>query len=156
GWNTREYSWDLTAGVTQQIAPRVSVELDYIRRTWGNLAATTNRALTPADFDAFTYTTPADPKLPNGGNYPVTFYDTKPAKAFLFDNYRTFTDNVGGASNNFNGVDMTVNARLRDVTVQGGFSTGNIVEDDCGVVRAHPETYNFPFWGGTSAFITDS
>ena len=25
GWNTREYSWDLTAGVTQEIAPRVSL-----------------------------------------------------------------------------------------------------------------------------------
>jgi hypothetical protein len=39
------------------------------------------------------------------------------------------------------------------VTVQGGFSTGNRVEDDCGVVKAHPETYIFPFWGGTSAFF---
>ena len=37
GWNKREYSWDLTAGVTQEIAPRVSLEVDYIRRTWGNL-----------------------------------------------------------------------------------------------------------------------
>ena len=44
GWNTREYSWDLTAGVTQQVAPRVSVEVDYVRRSWGNLQATINRA----------------------------------------------------------------------------------------------------------------
>src|SRR6185295_1279019 len=39
GWNTREHSWDLSAGVTQQIAPRVSVEVNYIHRSWGNLPA---------------------------------------------------------------------------------------------------------------------
>ena len=58
GWNSREYSWDLTAGVTQQIAPRVSVEVDYIRRSWGNLTAQVNRAWTPADFDSFIYSVP--------------------------------------------------------------------------------------------------
>ena len=41
------------AGITQQIAPRVSVQVDYIRRSWGNLTATVNRAWTPADFDTF-------------------------------------------------------------------------------------------------------
>ena len=39
GWNAREYSWDMNLGVTQQVAPRVSVQLDYIRRSWGNLPA---------------------------------------------------------------------------------------------------------------------
>ena len=48
---------------------------------------------------------------------------------------------------------MTVNARLRDVTVQGGFSTGNVVEDSCGVVTKHPEFYIFGPWGGTDPFL---
>jgi hypothetical protein len=156
GWNTREYSWDLTASIVQEVAPRVSVEVSYVRRTWGNMATTVNNALTPADFDAFTYNVPSDPKLPNNGGYPLTFYDIKPEKYGQYDNFRSFADNVGGAFDHFNGVDVTVNARLRDVTVQGGFSTGNRVEDDCGVVQAHPETYIFPFWGGTSGFITES
>ena len=51
---------------------------------------------------------------------------------------------------------MTVNARLRDVTVQAGFSTGNRVEDDCGLVQAHPEVYIFAPWGGSSPFFADS
>jgi hypothetical protein len=42
------------------------------------------------------------------------------------------------------------------VTVQAGFSTGNRVEDDCGVVAAHPETYIFAGWGGSSPFFADS
>jgi hypothetical protein len=153
GWNTREYSWDLSAGVTQRVAPRVSVELDYIRRSWGNLPATINRAWTPADFDSFVYNVPADSKLPGGGNYALTFYDVKPGKFQQFDNFLTFADNAGGAFNKFNGVDFTVNARLRDVTLQGGTSSGNVVEDSCGVVAKHPDFYIFGPWGGTDPFL---
>ena len=153
GWNTREYSWDLSAGVTQQIAPRVSVQVDYIRRSWGNLPATINRAWTPADFDSFVYNVPADPRLPGGGNYPLTFYDVKPGKFQSLDNFLTFADNVGGAFNKFNGVDFTVNARLPGVTLQGGTSTGNVVEDSCGVVTNHPDFYIFGPWGGTDPFL---
>ncbi len=153
GWNKREYSWDVTAGVTQEVFPRVSVEVNYIRRTWGNLKTTINRALTPADFDTFTYNVPRDPKLPGGGGYPLVFRDVKPNKFGILDNFQTFTDNIGGSSNNYNGVDFNVNARLRDVTIQGGTSTGNVVEDECGVVAAHPEMYIFTGWGGTLDFF---
>ena len=109
----------MTAGVTQQVAPRVSVEVDYVRRTWGNLLYTVNRATTPADFDSFVFNVPADTRLPGGGNYSLTFLDLKPAKFGQFDNYRSFSDSLGGASNSFNGVDVTVNARLRVVTHPG-------------------------------------
>jgi len=150
GWNSREYSWDLNAGVTQQIAPRVSVELDYIRRSWGNLTATVNRAISPADFDSFIYTVPQDSRLPGGGGYNLTFMDIKPGKFGLADNYLTFADNVGGAYNKFNGVDFTVNARLHSLTLQGGTSSGNVIEDSCGVVQNHPEFYISSLgWGGT-------
>src|SRR5688500_2399141 len=153
GWNKREYSWDLTAGITQEIIPRVSVEVDYIRRSWGNLKTTINRALTPADFDTFVHNVPSDPRLPGGGGYALTFRDVKPAKFGVFDNFQTFTDNIGGSSNSYNGVDVTVNARLRQVTIQGGSSTGNVIEDECGVVAQHPEMYIFAAWGGTLDFF---
>jgi Carboxypeptidase regulatory-like domain len=154
GWNSREYSWDVTAGVTQQIAPRVSVQVDYVRRSWGNLTATVNRAWTPADFDTFTFNVPPDPKLPGGGGYALTFRDIKPgAYTRAADNFLSFADNLGGAYNKFNGVDVTVNARLRDVTIQGGTSSGNVVEDSCGVVTNHPEYFIFGPWGGTGGFL---
>jgi hypothetical protein len=149
GWNKREYSWDVTAGVSQQVAARVSVEVTYIRRTWGNLLYTVNRATTPADFDSFVYHVPADARLPDGGNYSLTFLDPKPGKFGQFDNYRSFADNLGGASNTFNGVDVTVNARLRAVTVQGGTSSGNVVEDECGLAAQHPDIYVPASNGGT-------
>ena len=84
----------------------------------------------------------------------MTFRDIKPgAYTRAADNFLTFADNVGGASNKFNGVDVTVNARLRNVTLQGGTSSGNVVEDSCGVVTAHPEYYIFGPWGGTGGFL---
>jgi hypothetical protein len=153
GWNKREYSWDLTAGITQEVLPRVSVEVDYIRRSWGNLKTTINRALTPADFDTFIYNVPQDSRLPGGGGYALTFRDPKPGKFGVIDNFQTFTDNIGGSSNTFNGFDVTVNARLQNVTIQGGTSTGNVVEDECGVVEQHPEMYIFAGWGGTLDFF---
>jgi hypothetical protein len=154
GWNKREYSWDLTTGVTQQIAPRVSVEVDYIRRTWGNLKTNVNRALTPADFDTFVYNVPKDPKLPGGGGYPLTFRDVKPAKFGIYDNFQTFTSKLGGSSNSYNGVDFSANVRLRNVTIQGGTSTGNVVEDECGLVAQHPEIYISGLgWGGALDFF---
>jgi hypothetical protein len=153
GWNTREYSWDLTLGLQQQLAPRVSVEVNYIRRSWGNLQTTINRAITPADFEAFTYHVPNDPLLGNNAGQTLTFYDLKASKFGVLDNFRTFTDNAGGAYNRFNGLDVSVNARLKNITIQGGTSSGNVVEDDCGVAAQHPETYIFGPWGGTDGFF---
>jgi carboxypeptidase family protein len=152
GWNKREHSWDLSVALSQQIAPRVSVEVSYNRRSWGNLQSTINRNLSPADFDTFTFTVPNDPKLASAGQ-TLTYFDLKPAKFGQIDNYLTFSDKVGGAFNTYNGVDFAVNARARAVVLQGGFSTGNVVEDNCGVAKAHPEVNIFGAWGGTLSFF---
>ena len=132
---------------------RVSLQVDYVRRSWGNLTAMVNDALTAADFDTFVYNVPQDPRLPGGGGYGLTFRDVKPASVQQIRNRLTFANEVGGAYNKFNGVDVTVNARLRDVTLQGGTSTGNVVEDSCGVVTENPEYYIFGPWGGTGGFL---
>jgi hypothetical protein len=150
GWNKREYSWDWTTTVSQQLAPRVSVELSYARRVWGNFQVTDNRAVGPADFDPFTIVAPADQRLPDGGGYSLQFYDINPAKFGRFDNFITFADNYGKQIYHFNGFDMNVNARFPfALTVQGGFSTGNMTEDDCEVGEKVPEIYILPGSGGT-------
>jgi hypothetical protein len=150
GWNKREYSWDLTATVSQQLAPRVSVELSYTRRVWGNFLVTDNRAVGAADFDSFTIVAPQDARLPDGGGYSLQFQDINPAKFGQFNNFITFADNFGKQINHFNGVDLNVNARLPfALTVQGGFSTGNVTENDCEIGAKLPEIYIPPGRTGT-------
>src|SRR5438094_8073083 len=42
---------------------------------------------------------------------------------------------------------------MRSVTIQGGTSSGNVVEDSCGAAKNHPEFYIFGPWGGTDPFL---
>jgi hypothetical protein len=154
GWNKREYSWDWTTTVSQQLAPRVSLELSYARRVWGNFQVTDNRAVGPADFDPFTIAVAQDPRLPDGGGYSLQFYDINPAKFGQFDNFITFSDNYGKQIYHFNGIDLNVNARFPfALTVQGGFSAGNMTEDDCEVGEKLPEIYVLPGSGGTLSAV---
>ncbi len=142
GWNVREYSWDLSAGIQQEIAPRTSLEITYVRRSWGNQTVTDNRAVGAADFDKFNLTAPVDSRLPNGGGYPVEgFYEVKANKFGLVDNYVTFARNFGqGRIETYNGVDFNVSARLRGgLTAQGGLNIGQSTLNDCDVWAALPE-----------------
>ena len=61
-----------TATVQHELVPRVSVELSYARRVYGNFLVTDNRAIGPADFDPFTVTAPIDSRLPGGGGNGIT------------------------------------------------------------------------------------
>ena len=144
GWNVREYSWDLSAGIQQQLAPRVSAEVTYVRRSWGNQTITDNRAYSAADFDRFALTAPSDPRLPDGGGYRVTgLYQLKADRPFgLTDNYVTHAKNFGdGRIERYNGVDAFVNASLSaGVQLRGGFSLWSQTFNDCAVAAAQPET----------------
>jgi hypothetical protein len=150
GWNKREYSWDFTATVSQQLAPRVSVELSYARRVWGNFLTTDNRAVVATDFDPYTIVAPLDARLPDGGGYSLQFYDIDPSKFGRFDNFITFSDNYGKQTNHYNGIDVNLNARFPfALTAQGGFSIGNVTENDCAVGEQVPEIYIPAAGGGT-------
>jgi len=143
GWGIRPYDWQWGVSVQQEIAPRVSVDVSYNRRWWGNFFFTDNRAISPADFDIATMTAPQNPNLPNGGGYPVSFY-TRNARTALgaTDNYYTFASDYGDVSTYWHGFDINVNARTRNgLTIQGGTSTGRGVRDYCAVMQKLPETY---------------
>ena len=142
GWGKRNFNWEFSAGVQHELAPRVSTEVGYFRRWYGNFPVTDNRSVSAADYDTFSLTAPSDPRLPGGGGYSISgLYDLKPAKFGLpLDNLISLSDNYGKQVEYWQGVDFTLNARPRNgMMVQGGLSTGRTVADNCEVVAKLPE-----------------
>ncbi|HXH24673.1 MAG TPA: hypothetical protein VNI78_05450, partial [Vicinamibacterales bacterium] len=133
GWGVRHWDWQFSVGVQQEVLPRVAVDVSYNRRWWGNFFVTDNRALGPADYDTVTLTAPVDPRLPNGGGYPVTFLTRNANQALGVNSpYYTTTSDFGDETHYWHGVDVTFNARLDNgLLIQGGTSTGRGVNDTC-------------------------
>ena len=141
GWGHRQRNWELSAGVQHELLPRISVDVGYFRRIWGNFQVTDDLSLSASDFDYFSITVPKDARLPNGGGYVLDgIRNVKPA-AFgrPAQEYNTLSGKFGKQIEHWNGVDVTVNARLNGLTLQAGTSTGKTTEDDCEVVAKLPE-----------------
>ena len=141
GWGKRDFNWELSAGVQREIVPRVSVDVSYFRRWYGNFIVTDNLAVGAADFDTFQFTAPTDARLPGGGGYTVSgLYNVNPTKFGQVGNYTTFSKNHGGQSLEYNGFSATANARPRSgLTLQGGVDTGITTADTCDLRRQLPE-----------------
>ncbi len=141
GWGVRASDWNLGVSVQQQIASRASVEIAYSRRWYQGFTVTDNQLVTAADYSPYSVTAPADPRLPGGGGYVVSgLYDVSPTRSGQFSNLITNSTGYGDEYQYFNGLDVTVNARMRNgLTVQGGTSTGKTVADACGVRANLPE-----------------
>jgi len=139
GWGKRGFNWEFTGSVQQEIVPRLGIEVQYARRWYGNIRVADDRAVTASDYDKFTFTVPSDSRLPDGGSYSLTGYDLR-AGARPQDLFVTLAENIGGASEHFDGVNVTVNARMMNgVRIQGGMGTGRQITDDCGAVAQAPE-----------------
>ena len=142
GWGVRPYNWDFSASVQRELIPRLSASFGYFRRIYGNFLVTDNLALAPADFTSFSIPVPADPRLPGGGGVTLAgLYDVVPAKFGGTNNLVTAASNYGTQTEHWNGVDLNVEARLRNsLTLQGGFSNGRTVTDNCEIVAKVPES----------------
>ena len=129
----RQYNWQGSVQLQQQLWPGVALNVGYFRTWYGNFRATNNQAVTAADFSPYCVTAPSNALLPGGGGNQICgMYDVTPSKFGLVDNLVTLSDNFGGQSEVFNGVDVTTTARLGGgFFVQGGVSTGATVTDTC-------------------------
>jgi len=160
GWGTRPYQWEFSASVQREIGRGISVDAGYFRRWYGNFGVTDNLNLGPSDYSQYSVSAPADPRLPDGGGYTVAgFYNLNPDKVSLVqNNYFTLASNYGEQIQHWNGVDFTVNARLRrGMTVQGGVSTGRQETDNCAVIAGLPEAalLTAPYCHQKDNFLTD-
>jgi hypothetical protein len=144
GFNHRQANWETSVSVAHELIPRVGIDVGYFRRSWTNFRAVDNLALTPADFTPYDITNPVDSRLGADSGATIRgFVDVVPTKFGQVNNYNTLSTKVGDWSEVWQGVDFTVNARLRNgLNVQGGISTGSTHENDCDILTALPEMRN--------------
>jgi Carboxypeptidase regulatory-like domain len=135
GWGVRGYGWQGSVSMQHELWRGLAVNVGYFRTWYGNFTVTDNQLVTPADFDPYCVTVPADSRLPNGGQQLCGLYDIQPAKFGLVDNLVVQASNFGEQTDVFNGIDVTLNWRFgRGGVLTGGVSTGQQVTDSCFVV----------------------
>ena len=121
GCGVRPYDWQYGVSIQQQIVPRVSVDVAFNRRSWGNFFVTDNRAVQASDYSPITITAPTNANLPGGGGYPVTFMARNANSALgITDNYYTFASDYGDVKYYWQGVDVSLNARLAEWSLLSG------------------------------------
>lgn len=142
GFGHRPWNMEFAAGVQHEILPRMSIDLGWFRRIWGNFRVTDNLAVDASDFDTFDVVVPRDDRLPGGGGYTLTgLRNLKPSSFGRPErNYNTISTKFGDQKEHWNGMDVTFNARLENgVTMQFGSSTGRTTTDNCDIRLALPE-----------------
>jgi hypothetical protein len=114
-------NWEVSTTIQHELFPRVGMSAAYFRRWWGNLLVTQNQGVTSADFNPYCITAPVDPRLPGGGGDQICgLYDVTRAKFGVIDNVITFVNNFGKESRIYDGLDLSISARLPN----GGFIAG--------------------------------
>jgi hypothetical protein len=142
GWGVRAYNWNFGVSVQHAIVPRVSVDVGYNRRWWGNFLVTDNQLVSASDYDTYTVPLPSDPRLPGGGGGSAQFVAiTSAASARGVRSYQTKeTDYAPARTSYWHGVDVNVTARVAgQINLQAGTSTGRGVRNTCDLWRALPE-----------------
>ena len=102
---------------------------------------------------------PVDPRLPDGGGNTINgFVDRNRNTATLApNNLFTLARDYGDQIQQWNGVDLTMNARVRpDLYVQGGVSTGRTLTDNCEILAKMPESnpLGLPYCRQLTNFLT--
>ena len=139
---TARYNWEFSTSVQHELLPRVGVDVGYFRRWFGNFQTTQNlRGDAGRLTDPFSITAPA--RLAAAGRRRLrrsaASTTSTRTRSGQVDNYTTLASNFGEQIEHWNGVDVSVNARLADgIVLQGGFSTGRTTTDNCEIVAATP------------------
>jgi hypothetical protein len=139
GWGSRGYNWEFGAGVQQQLLPRVSVDVGYFRRIYGNFRVTHNTSLAASDFTQFSVAAPATPGLSSSGQTITGVFDAN--RVVQATNLTTLASNYGDQFEHWNGVDVAISARLQNgMFLFGGLNTGKTTTDNCQVAARVPES----------------
>jgi hypothetical protein len=92
-----------------------------VRRWFGNFYTVANTLTTASDYTPFSIPIPVDLRLPGGGGGTVSgLYNLTPEKVGQVKELAQLSSHFGEQIENWHGVDARINARLSNLTVQGG------------------------------------
>ena len=150
GWNVRPFDWELSAAIQHELASQIGITAGYFRRVYGNFTVLDNRATTVSDYTSYSVPAPLHAQLPRGGGYTVGgLFDIDPRKRGDVDNYVTSSARYGNQMEQWNGVELTLDMRLRSLLVRGGISSGRTSTDICDVAAELPEVLGTGGGAGT-------
>ncbi len=84
---------------------------------------------------------PTDTRLPNSAETMRGLFDITPALVSANRNVVTLAKNFGNQYAHFDGIDVTIDARMRQVVLQGGVSVGQNMTDNCDLADQIPEMF---------------
>jgi len=141
GWGVRPSDTQTTFTIQQQLVPRVSADFSYTHRRFHGFFVTDDINRNPAtSYESYTLTAPNDPRLVDGGGYPVTVYvPTAAANAVtpqtILRNETYYGDE---RISKWDGFEFTVNARMSNgIMTQIGTSTGRGLVDRCATITQY-------------------
>jgi hypothetical protein len=140
GWGVRGYNWQFSSSLQHELSPGVAVNFGYFRTWYGNFNVTENTAVTPADFTEYCVTSPADSRFPGGGGDQICGnYDVSVAQAGRVQTVIKQASDFGTQTEVYNGIDLTVSARLKKLYMSGGMNTGKTSTNNCDIVTNNPQ-----------------
>ena len=150
----RDYTWQFSASLDQELRDNVRVTVGYHRTSHYNQSVTDNTLVDATDYDNFCVTPGSGPAA---GQVLCEYYDLTPeansrfAEGFLLTRLET---PFGDRTETFNGVDIETQARFDNgALLNGGISFGETNNNNCFTVDS-PERNNFlcevvtPWWDG--------
>jgi hypothetical protein len=145
----RPTNWEEAVTVQHELFPRVSVTGGFYHRTFQHLQVTRNTLVNPdTDYIPFPIAVPKNANLPDGGGQTITMYNLNPAKLGLVNNVLTWSDKNTRV---YNGIELSVNARLGRGFLFGGVTTERTATNNCdgpvtttaNATPSNPNNYRF-------------
>ena len=141
GWGKREYQWQTSVSVQQELFTGWSVEVGYFRTWYKNHRVVDNLNITPDNFDEYSITAPVDPRLGSfsGATLDGLYTIDAAGQAAGRMDFITLAENIPGGDvmgQWYNGVDVNFAGRLTDLGINlgGGVSLGQTRFNECFVI----------------------
>ena len=141
GFNVRPNDQEFAFGVQHEIIPRVALDFQFTRHSFGHFIASQNTARPPSAYDQFCVTAPTGAAatsgftLPNAGQQVCGFVDLNPSFSTTVPFFVVQkASNFGKTTDIYTGYDVNVSARMpRGGQASGGVSVGHEITDICSV-----------------------